>query len=484
MQSLLFKSKSNFLSIYHYYCKRIHLIGIGGSGMCGIATILIQKGYYITGSDIINNNMIRYLLELGVKKIFLGHYAGNVYRASVVVKSSAIDEHNSEVQSAIQLNIPIIKRALVLSELMKYKYSIAISGTHGKSTTTAMLTNIYIESGLDPTFVNGEIIKSEGVRARLGHSHCLIAEADESDKSFLCLKPTVAVVTNIDYDHMHSYQKNFDNLKESFIKFLNNLPIYGYGIVCIDDIAIRQILFRINKKIITYGFSEDADVCILNYDQYRGKSYFTLKLKYNKTLQIILNTIGRHNVLNATAAIAIAIEEGVCASSILKAMFSFKGVNRRFENLGNYYLKSINGRNGNIILIDDYGHHPSEVDITIKTVRAGWPNKRLIMIFQPHRFTRTYDLYNDFVVVLSKVDILLILDIYSAGEKPISGVNGKSLCYSIYNYGKVKPIFIPNNRFLCMTLYRLLQDEDLILIQGAGTISNIVRSLFDNVPIS
>lgn len=476
----LFKLKNNVLSVINNcYIKRIHLVGIGGSGMCGIAIVLMQIGYFVTGSDIAKNNTIQYLLKLGIR-IFFSHCYKNIDQADIIVISSAIGLDNPEVEAAKNMGIPIIKRAKVLSELMKYKYSIAIAGTHGKTTTTAMLTNIYIESGLDPTFVSGGVIKSEGVQARLGYSRYLIVEADESDKSLLCLYPTVGIITNIDTDHMSTYQYDFQYLEETFIKFLNHLPVYGYAVVCIDDPTIRKILPSINRKVITYGFSEDADLCIVDQYQCVEKNYFTIFIKKGVELKMVLHAApGRHNALNATAAIAVSVEEGIKDMSLLeKAMYNFKGIKRRFEYLGNYSLEKINGKNGTVMLVDDYGHHPVELYVTILTVRSVWPDKRLIMIFQPHRFTRTYELYNDFINILSYVDVLFLLDIYSAGEEPILGVNSQSLCYAIYKCRKIRPIYISNERFLLKILSKFLKDNDLILIQGAGTIGEIVRTLF------
>lgn len=476
----LFKLRNKILPmINQYYVTRIHLIGIGGSGMGGIAVILMQIGYYITGSDIVKSDTIQYLLKLGVK-IFFNHCCDNINQVDIVIRSSAITVDNPEVEAAMRSGIPVLTRAEILSELMRDKYSIAIAGTHGKTTTTAMLTSIYIEAGLDPTFVVGGIIKSEGVQARLGYSHYLITEADESDRSFLWLYPKVEIITNIDTDHMTSYHQNFQYLQETFIEFLNNLPIYGYAVACIDDPVIRNILPNVNRKIVTYGFSKDADLCILNHYQHMEINNFTILMKNHSEFKIILHSApGRHNALNATAAIAVSLEEGINNISLLKrAMYNFQGTKRRFEYLGNYSLKDINGRRGTVMLIDDYGHHPVELYATITTIRSGWPNKRLIMIFQPHRFTRTYDLYNDFINILSYVDILFILDIDPAGEESILGINSQSLCYSIYKYGKIKPIFVPNKCVLLRILSKFLQDNDLILIQGAGTIGEIVRTLF------
>lgn len=476
----LLKIKDAIFSMANqYYVKRIHLIGIGGVGMCGIASILIQTGYYVTGSDIVKNDSIQYLLKLGVR-IFFNHCFENINNADIVVRSSAINLDNPEVQAAKQAGIPVITRSEVLSELIGCTYGIAIAGTHGKTTTTAMLTSIYIEAGLDPTFIVGGVIKSERVSARLGCSHYLIVEVDESDKSFLRLYPKVEIITNIDTDHLTAYYRNFQHLQETFVKFLNNLPSYGYAVVCIDDPVIRNILPNINRKIITYGFSKDADLCILNYHQHIKINNFTVLIKNHSELKITLRSApGRHNALNATAAIAVAVEEGINNTNLLKkAMSNFQGTKRRFEHLGNYSLQKINGRTGTVMLIDDYGHHPVELYATISTIRSGWPDRRLIMIFQPHRFTRTYELYNDFINILSDVDILFILDIDPAGEEPIVGINSQALCYSIYKYGKINPIFIPSKYVLLSIVSKFLKDNDLILIQGAGTIGEFIRTLF------
>lgn len=476
----LFRSKRTSISIENKYCiKKIHFVGIGGSGMCSIAIILKQQGFYITGSDIEkHSDTIKYLLKLGIK-IFFNHCYDNISQVDVLVISSAIASNNPEIQAAKQLNIPIMLRSEILSKLIQHKYSIAISGTHGKTTTTAMLTNIYIEAGLDPTFINGGIIKSEEAQARLGYSYNCIVEADESDKSLLCLYPKVVIITNIDKDHMYTYNQNFDYLKKTFIQFVHNLPTHGYVVVCIDDFGIRNILSKLNRKVITYGFNKNADLCILSYFQDVEVSTFTVLIKNNsKQLKVTLNSApGYHNALNAVAAISVAVAEGIPENSILKAMSNFQGIGRRFENLGYYPLINFNGRSGKIMLVDDYGHHPVELHLTIMAARSGWPDKRLIMIFQPHRFTRIYDLFNDFTSVLSHVDILLVLDIYSAGERPIVGINSQALCRAICKLGKIQPIFILNNDFLLKKLLQLLQDNDLILIQGAGTISQIVRVL-------
>ncbi|URJ23100.1 UDP-N-acetylmuramate--L-alanine ligase [Blochmannia endosymbiont of Camponotus sp. C-003] len=456
--------------------KQIHFVGIGGVGMGGIAEILVHEGYCITGSDIMHNSITRRLFRLGVT-IYIGHKYSNINNANVVVISSAIYPNNPEILAAQQARIPIIQRAEMLSELMRFKYGIAISGTHGKTTTTTMIASIYIAAGLDPTFINGGIIKSENAHARIGYGRYLIVEADESDNSFLHLHPMVEVITNIDTDHIHQYQGNFKYLKQAFINFVHNLPFYGYAIVCLDDPVICEILPKINRKTITYGFHKNADLHIFNYHQNIDKSNFTI-LRSNQTkLQVTLNAPGYHNALNATAAIAVATEEGISDRIILKTMLDFQGTHRRFENLGHYSLNKINGQTGKILLIDDYGHHPAELHATIATIRTGWPDRRLIMVFQPHRYTRIKELYHEFVGILSNVDILLILNVYSAGEPPILGVNSQSLCRAIRAYGKVNPIFIPNTQTLSSALVQFLRNNDLLLIQGAGTVGEVVRRL-------
>ncbi|WP_423775065.1 UDP-N-acetylmuramate--L-alanine ligase [Candidatus Blochmannia vicinus (nom. nud.)] len=470
----LFTSRDVMLIMNHI--KKIHFVGIGGTGMCGIAEVLMYEGYDITGSDIVHNNATRHLLEIGVK-IYFGHKYSNINNANVIVISSAITPNNPEILAARQARIPIIKRIEMLSELMRFKYGIAVSGTHGKTTTTAMIANIYTESGLNPTFINGGVVKSEGAHARLGYSRYLIVEADESDGSFLHLHPIVEVITNIDTDHINAYQGNLKCLKKAFISFLHNLPFYGHAVVCIDDPIICEILPKINRKIITYGFNKNADLHVFDYHQNIEKSSFTVLRPNKSKLKVTLNVPGCHNALNATAAIAVATEEGISDEHILKTMLYFQGTQRRFENLGHYPLNKINRQIGEFILIDDYGHHPAELYATITTARIGWPDRRLIMVFQPHRYTRIKELYNDFVNVLSNVDILLILDVYSAGETPILGADSQSLCCTIRKHGKINPIFISSTQMLSDILTQFLKNNDLLLIQGAGTVSEIVREL-------
>ncbi|SNC58988.1 UDP-N-acetylmuramate--L-alanine ligase [Sodalis endosymbiont of Henestaris halophilus] len=459
--------------------RQIHFVGIGGAGMGGIAEVLANEGYQISGSDMAQNAVTNKLIDLGAK-IYFNHRPENISPASVVVVSSAIAPNNPEVVAAKAARIPVIQRAEMLAELMRFRHGIAIAGTHGKTTTTAMVASIYAEAGLDPTFINGGLVKAAGVHARLGCSRYLIAEADESDASFLHLQPMVAIITNIEADHMDTYQGNFENLKQSFINFLHNLPFYGRAVMCIDDPVIRELLPRVGRKISTYGFSEDADLHITNYRQNGACGNFTLTRQDKSNLRVKLNAPGQHNALNAVAAIAVATEEGINDESILQALLQFQGTGRRFDDLGRYDLSNVNGKKGEVMLVDDYGHHPTEVKATIKAARAGWPEKRLVMVFQPHRYTRTRDLYEDLANVLSSVDVLLMLDVYPAGEAPIPGADSRSLCRAIRGRSKVVPILVPDINALMAPLAMALEDNDLVLIQGAGTVGKIARQLADS----
>ncbi|OCL24568.1 MULTISPECIES: UDP-N-acetylmuramate--L-alanine ligase [unclassified Gilliamella] len=452
--------------------KHIHFVGIGGAGMGGIAEVLANEGYQISGSDIAENAVTQHLETLGAK-IVIGHAAENILGSSVVVISSAISQDNIEVVAAREARIPVIQRAEMLAELMRFRYGIAIAGTHGKTTTTAMVTAIYAEAKLDPTFVNGGLVKAAGTHAQLGSSRYFIAEADESDASFLHLQPMVSIVTNIEPDHMDTYQGNVENLKQTFISFLRNLPFYGLAIMCYDDPFNRDLLPIVGRKIITYGFSEEADVVIKNYRQEQGISYYTVCRPNHEDLQIELNAPGKHNALNSAAAIIAATEDGIDDESIIHALAKFAGTSRRFDLLG--VFPHVNG--SDIMMVDDYGHHPSEVNATIQAARNGWPDRRLVMLFQPHRYTRTRDLFDDFAQVLSQVDALVMLDVYSAGEQPIAGADSRSLCRSIRNRGKVDPIYVSDLDLLPEIMQELLQGGDLLLTQGAGSVGRIARQL-------
>ncbi|MCJ2375918.1 UDP-N-acetylmuramate--L-alanine ligase [Vibrio sp. ZSDZ34] len=451
--------------------KCIHFVGIGGAGMSGIAEVLLNEGYQISGSDLAENAVTQSLVAKGAT-VFIGHQESNVEQASVVVVSTAIDPENPELVAARQLRIPVVRRAEMLAELMRFRHGIAVAGTHGKTTTTALVTQIYSEAGMDPTFVNGGLVKSAGTNARLGSSRILIAEADESDASFLHLQPMVSIVTNIEADHMDTYGGDFDTLKQTFIDFLHNLPFYGQAVMCVDDPVVRELIPTISRQVITYGFSEDADVRIENYRQNGHQGLFSVVRQDRKDLEIRLNMPGQHNALNAAAAIAVATEDNISDEAILAAMLGTEGTGRRFEHLGEF-----DTGHGQVMLVDDYGHHPTEVDVTIKAARNGWPEKRLVMVFQPHRYSRTRDLYDDFANVLEQVDVLVMLDVYSAGEAPIAGADGRALCRTIRTRGKIDPVFVPDIDTLPSVLSNLLQDGDLVLTQGAGDIGKIARHL-------
>lgn len=452
--------------------KTIHFVGIGGAGMCGIAEVLLNQGYRITGSDLKASSVTERLVALGAT-VFIGHRAGNIETADVVVYSSAVNPANPELAAAREQGKPIIARAEMLAELMRYRHAIAIAGTHGKTTTTSLVASIFAEANLDPTFVIGGLLNSAGANARLGESRYLVAEADESDASFLHLQPMVAAVTNIDADHMSTYEGDFNKLKKSFIEFLHNLPFYGLAVLCIDDPVVEEILPQISRPKLTYGFSEKADYRILNLRQSRQFTEFEIvRPERTGTLKVNLSIPGKHNALNATAAVAIASDEGISDEAICAGLSKFQGVGRRFEIQGQFPLQ-----NGSAMLLDDYGHHPREVAATIAALRDGWPDSRLVMIYQPHRYTRTKDLYEDFVKVLSDVDVLLMLDVYSAGEDVIPGADSRNLCRSIRARGKIDPVFVQDDEDIRKVLTGILRDGDIVITQGAGSVGLLAKQL-------
>lgn len=456
--------------------RNIHFVGIGGSGMCGIAEVLLNQGYGISGSDIRQSPVTKRLEELGVE-VFIGHRSSNVARADVVVTSTAVAKDNPEVVEAQAKRIPVVPRAEMLAELMRYRHGIAVAGTHGKTTTTSLLASVLGHSGMDPTFVIGGRLNSAGTNAKLGGSRYLVAEADESDASFLHLQPMVAIVTNIDADHMSTYDGDFGKLKKTFIEFLHNLPFYGVAVVCIDCPVVRELLPEIKRQTITYGFSEDADFRAVDLQQNGMTTSFNLVRTNNEALAghkvpVRLNIPGEHNVLNALATFAVAADEGLPDQIIAEGLNQFTGVGRRFQVHGEFSTPV-----GEVMLVDDYGHHPTEVGATINAVRKGWEGKRLVMIYQPHRYSRTRDLYEDFVDVLSKVDVLLLMDIYAAGEEPVQGADGRSLCRSIRQRGQVDPVFISRPEEVEQVLAGILRDGDLLLTQGAGDIGALAVRL-------
>ena len=451
--------------------RRIHFIGIGGAGMGGIAEVLANEGYQVSGSDIANNRVTEHLASLGAE-IKIGHKAENVHGASVVVVSTAIHADNPEVMAARELRIPVVRRAEMLAELMRYRHGIAIAGTHGKTTTTSLIASVYAQAGADPTFVLGGLLNSAGTNARLGTSRYLIAEADESDASFLHLQPMVAIVTNIEADHMDTYGGDFTKLRATFLEFLHNLPFYGLAVVCIDEPVIRGLLPEIGRATITYGYSDDADIQVQEFVQEGSQSRFQLRLQDGSVLPLRLSLPGRHNALNAAAAVAVALEDHIPTDAVVDALAQFAGVGRRFQQYGEFDTGA-----GKALLVDDYGHHPTEVKATLASARAAWPDRRLVMIFQPHRYTRTRDLYDDFADVLAKVDALIMLDVYSAGEDPIPGADGRSLCRSIRQRGILDPIFVATPAEVPAVLADVLKDGDVVLTQGAGNVGQLSRRL-------
>ena len=455
--------------------KHIHFVGIGGAGMCGIAEVLKNQGYKVSGSDIKASKTTAQLEENGIQ-VYIGHAAENIKGANVLVVSTAIDTENLEIKAAIETRIPVVRRAEMLGELMRYRHGIAVAGTHGKTTTTSLVTCMLAEENMDPTYVIGGLLNRTGVNAALGASRYIVAEADESDASFLYLEPMAAIVTNIDADHMDTYGGSFDVLKDTFIKFLQKMPFYGLAVVCGDDANIREIMPRIARPVLTYGFNEDNDIRAIGIEQIGMQSHFTVLRKGRDPLKLTINLPGLHNILNALAAIGIATDEGVSDAAIARALESFSGVGRRFQVHGQFALGE-----GDVKLVDDYGHHPKEVEATIKAARASHPDRRLVMMFQPHRFSRTRDCFDDFVDVLSQVDQLLLLEVYSAGEKPIVGADSRALARSIRLRGEVEPILVdPVEGNLEHVIQKVLQANDLLLTQGAGNVGAISLELAQN----
>ena len=451
--------------------KQIHFVGIGGAGMGGIAEVLAHEGYKVSGSDIAENLVVKRLRSIGVE-VFIGHQQDNIIGASVVVVSTAIKRDNPELLAAQEARIPVVRRAQMLAELMRYRHGVAVAGTHGKTTTTSLIASIYGEAQLDPTFIIGGLLNSAGTNAKLGQSRYLIAEADESDASFLHLQPMVSVVTNIEADHMDTYQGDFEVLKSTFVQFIQNLPFYGTAVVCLDDPVVESLIPKFARKCVTYGFHSEADIRISDFKQQINRSEFVVHRVNKPDLKIHLNLPGKHNALNSAAAIAVAMEEDIDDQAILTALGQFAGIGRRFEQYGEFET----GR-GKALLVDDYGHHPTEVQATINAARDGWPDRRLVMAYQPHRYTRTRDLYDDFAKVLAQVDQLLLLDVYSAGEAPIVGADSRSLCHTIRQHSNKEPIFVAAPEALPAALAQIIQDGDLVLTQGAGNIGMVVKTL-------
>jgi UDP-N-acetylmuramate--alanine ligase len=454
--------------------KHLHFVGIGGAGMSGIAEVLYNLGYVVSGSDLHSGAAVERLIRLGIR-VFIGHAAENIAGAQAVVVSTAVRADNPEVLAARQAGVPVVPRAQMLSELMRLKQGIAIAGTHGKTTTTSLVASILAEGGLDPTFVIGGRLNAAGANARIGKGDFLVAEADESDASFLYLSPVISVVTNIDADHMETYGHDFGNLKQAFVDFLNRLPFYGVAVLCEDDPHVREILPQVPKQVVRYGLSPEANIRAENIRAEAGRMYFdAVRINGNTSrLPITLNIPGMHNVLNALAAIGVATEVQVGDEAIVRALTEFKGVGRRFQRYGDIPLAT----GGSFTLVDDYGHHPVEMAATLAAARGAFPGRRLVLAFQPHRYSRTRDCFEDFVKVLSSVDALLITDVYAAGEAPIVAADGRALARAIRVAGKVEPVFVEAIEDMPESIREIARANDVVLTMGAGSIGGVAAKV-------
>ncbi|MGH8224058.1 MAG: UDP-N-acetylmuramate--L-alanine ligase [Woeseiaceae bacterium] len=451
---------------------RVHFVGIGGSGMSGIAEVMLSLGYEVQGSDLKGNAQVERLRRLGAT-VFTGHDAANVRDADAVVVSSAVSETNPEVVAARKALLPVVPRAEMLAELMRFRYSIAVAGTHGKTTTTSLVASVLAEGGLDPTFVIGGRLKSADANARLGQGEYLVAEADESDASFSHLKPMLAVVTNIDADHMSTYEGDIGRLRQAFVEFLHNLPFYGLAIVCNDDPGVAAILGEIGRSVITYGIGGDVDIRAEKIRCAESTTTFrVLREGRDEPLEVSLKLPGVHNVRNALAAIAVAGELQISDKAVIDALGRFEGIDRRFQSLGE--LQTSKGR---VMLVDDYGHHPTEIAATLAAARAGWPKRRIVLVFQPHRYTRTRDLLDDFAAVLAEADVVLLLEVYAAGEAPIAGADGRAMARAVRGRGGVEPVFVESLNEIPAVLEGVLKDGDLLLTMGAGDIGAFAATL-------
>ena len=442
----------------------IHFVGIGGAGMGGIAEVLLNLGYAVQGSDLKANEVTNRLQKLGARILF-GHAAENISGADVIVVSTAVASDNPEVSQAHAQRIPVVPRAEMLGELMRFRYSIAVAGTHGKTTTTSMVASLLAEGQLDPTFVIGGRLKSAGTNARLGTGKYLVAEADESDASFLHLQAMIAIVTNVDADHLGTHEGDFNRYKQSFLDFLHNLPFYGLAVMCIDDPEAAALIDRVGRPVVTYGVSEHADVRAINIQRHGMQTSFEVTRPGKSALSVRLNTPGLHNVLNSLAAIAVATELEVSDQAIQKALQQFQGIDRRLQQYGDIKLPQ-----GTITLVDDYGHHPTEIAATLEAIRQGWPNRRVVLAFQPHRYTRTRDLLDEFALVLADTDALLITEVYAAGEAPIRGADAKAICRAVRSHGRVEPILVKSVDALPDALWPILRGGDVLVTMGAGSI--------------
>jgi UDP-N-acetylmuramate--alanine ligase len=449
----------------------IHLVGIGGAGMGGIAEVLLNLGYEVQGSDLKPNAVTQRLARLGAR-IFIGHAAANLGNADVVVVSSAVPRANPEIAAALANRVPVVPRAEMLGELMRFRYSIAVGGTHGKTTTTSLVASVLAEGGLDPTFVIGGRLKSADSNARLGAGRYLVAEADESDASFMHLQPMIAIVTNIDNDHLGTHDGDFARLKQSFVEFLHNLPFYGLAVLCADDEQVRGILDEVARPFVTYGFGPAADVRAVDVERAGLQSHFSALRAGRAPLALTINLPGRHNVLNSLAAVAVATELEVADAAIQRALANFQGIDRRLQQLG-----ELQWTGGRALVVDDYAHHPTEVAATLESVRQAWPGRRLVLAFQPHRFSRTRDLLDDFGRALSECDALLVTEVYAAGEAPIAGADGRAICRAVRTRGRVEPVFVERVDDLAEALRGVLRDGDVVVTMGAGSIGAVAQEL-------
>ena len=458
--------------------KRVHFVGIGGSGMSGIAEVMLTQGFEVSGSDLGVSATTQRLQSLGAK-VMQGHAATNIANADVVVVSTAVKADNAEVVAARERHIPIVPRAMMLAELMRLRQGIAVAGTHGKTTTTSLIASILGEANMDPTFVIGGRLEAAGANARLGRGDFIVVEADESDASFLYLQPVLAVVTNIDADHMETYGHDFEKLKTAFVDFVEHLPFYGLAVLCADDPHVRAVIPRITKPIMTYGTSESAHIRAVNIRAAAGQMRYTAVINdshlsgANESLDITLNLPGVHNVLNSLAAIAVALETGAPRAAIIKALAEFKGVGRRFQHYGDIHLP----QGGSFTLVDDYGHHPVEMAATIAAARGAYPERRFLLAFQPHRYSRTRDVFEDFVKVLSSVDVLVLTEVYAAGEAPIVAADGRALARAVRLNGKVEPLFVEQVQDVADMIMEIARPSDVVLTMGAGSINQVPAAL-------
>jgi UDP-N-acetylmuramate--alanine ligase len=455
--------------------KRVHFVGIGGAGMSGIAEVLVNQGFEVSGSDLMEGRTTRHLKEIGAT-VFKGHDSAHVQGADVLVVSSAISRDNPEVRAARESRIPVVPRAEMLAELMRFRRGIAVAGTHGKTTTTSLTASLLGEAGLDPTFVIGGLLTAWGSHARLGKGEYLVAEADESDGSFLLLQPVIALVTNIDRDHLESYESSFENLRRAFLEFLHHLPFYGVAVLCLDDEQVAEMIPSVTRAVVTYGLSADADIRGSDLVQDGRMMHFKVHLPNQaEAIQVSLNLPGVHNVRNALGAMAIAWELGIDLSPIVSSLGSFQGIGRRFADVGQWTVPK-----GKVMVVEDYGHHPSELDATITAARKGWPDKRIVTVFQPHRYTRTRDLFDEFSQVLAASDMVILTDIYPAGEEAIDGINSGALCQSIRARGRINPVLVSDVGVLRAELPDMLEDGDLVLLLGAGNIGQVAQEIRDH----